>query len=179
MTTAEKVKARNEKAIQTPAMTGFDINAKWQEGGTLNANDPFTAWLENNKKARQGAIEDLSTDIGMAEQLAVQFLGAMQQGLIGGFDVLTDVLAGVGDADAGAVVAALISPLADMAISAGTLIMLTGEGIESLKAGLIGFFGGAPIAAGAVLLGFGIAAKAGLKAIAGGKKGKGLLMQLP
>ena len=45
MTTAEKVKARNEKAIQTPAMTGFDINAKWQKGGKLNATDPFTVCL--------------------------------------------------------------------------------------------------------------------------------------
>ena len=83
MTTAEKVKARNEKAIQTPAMTGFDINAKWAEGGKLNATDPFTAWLNNNKTARQGAIDEYTQDMAAVDALSQQFIGAVQQGMIG------------------------------------------------------------------------------------------------
>ena len=174
MTTAEKVKARNEKAIQTPAMTGFDINAKWQEGGKLNATDPFTAWLEGNKASRQGAIDEYTQDMAAVDALSQQFIGAVQQGMIGSFDALSSALAGVGDMDAAAIVSAIISPLADMAISAGTLIMLTGQGIESLKVALMGFFGVGAIAAGAILVGFGIAAKTGLKAISKGGKGKGV-----
>lgn len=174
MTTAEKVKARNEKAIQTPAMTGFDINAKWQEGGKLNATDPFTAWLEGNKASRQGAIDEYTQDMAAVDALSQQFIGAVQQGIIGSFDALSSALAGVGDMDAAAIVSAIISPLADMAISAGTLIMLTGQGIESLKVALMGFFGVGAIAAGAILVGFGIAAKTGLKAISKGGKGKGV-----
>ena len=174
MTTAEKVKARNEKAIQTPAMTGFDINAKWQEGGKLNATDPFTTWLEGNKASRQGAIDEYTQDMAAVDALSQQFIGAVQQGMIGSFDALSSALAGVGDMDAAAIVSAIISPLADMAISAGTLIMLTGQGIESLKTALTGFFGVGAVAAGAILVGFGIAAKTGLKAIAKGGKGKGV-----
>lgn len=174
MTTAEKVKARNEKAIQTPAITGFDINAKWQEGGTLNATDPFTAWLEGNKASRQGAIDEYTQDMAAVDALSQQFIGAVQQGMIGSFDALSSALAGVGDMDAAAIVSAIISPLADMAISAGTLIMLTGQGIESLKTALTGFFGVGAVAAGAILVGFGIAAKTGLKAISKGGKGKGV-----
>ena len=94
--------------------------------------------------------------------------------MIGSFDALSSALAGVGDMDAAAIVSAIISPLADMAISAGTLIMLTGQGIESLKTALTGFFGVGAVAAGAILVGFGIAAKTGLNAIAKGGKGKGV-----
>lgn len=174
MTTAEKVKARNEKAIQTPAMTGFDINTKWAEGGKLKATDPFTAWLVGNKTSRQGAIDEYTKDMAAVDALSQQFIGAVQQGMIGSFDALSSALAGVGDMDAAAIVSAIISPLADMAISAGTLIMLTGQGIESLKTALTGFFGVGAVAAGAILVGFGIAAKTGLKAISKGGKGKGV-----
>lgn len=171
MTTAEKLKARNEKAIQTPAMTGFDINAKNPMGGTLNPKQPFDDWLKNNKDSRQGAIDDITNDMATIDALSQQFVGAIQQGAISSLDALSSALAGVGDMNAGQIVAAIISPLADMAISAGTLIMLTGQGIESLKVALTGFFGVGAIAAGAILVGFGVAAKTGLKAIAKGSKG--------
>ena len=171
MTTAEKLKARNEKAIQTPAMTGFDINAKNPMGGTLNPKQPFDDWLKNNKDSRQGAIDDITNDMATIDALSQQFVGAIQQGAISSLDALSSALAGVGDMNTGQIVAAIISPLADMAISAGTLIMLTGKGIESLKTALTGFFGVGAIAAGAILVGFGVAAKTGLKAISKGSKG--------
>ena len=63
------------------------------------------------------------------------------------------------------VVKALLEPLADMAIKAGTLIMMSGTAIEALKKSLVGFFGGSAILAGAALVAVGVAAKAGLAAI--------------
>ena len=58
-----------------------------------------------------------------------------------------------------------------MAISAGTMIMMTGTAIEALKASLVSFFGGSAVVAGAALIAVGVAAKAGLSALAssGGK----------
>ena len=87
----------------------------------------FTAWLEGNKASRQGAIDEYTQDMAAVDALSQQFIGAVQQGMIGSFDALSSALAGVGDMDAAAIVSAIISPLADMAISAGTLIMLTGQ----------------------------------------------------
>lgn len=51
--------------------------------------------------------------------------------------------------------------------------MTTGEAIESLKKSLFGFNGISAIAAGAILVGIGVAARAGLSAIAssGGSSG--------
>lgn len=171
MTTAEKVKARNEKAIQTPAMTGFDINAKWQEGGKLNATDPFTAWLENNKKARQGAIEDLSTDIAEAEDLSKRFNWAVAAAVAGGMQELANGIMGVGDVDLGSVIAALLSPFGDLAIQLGMFALATGLGISAIFESLATLNPAASIAAGIALIALGSVIKAGVSAL-GKSKGK-------
>ena len=62
-------------------------------------------------------------------------------------------------------------PLADMAITAGGIVLTTGTAVESLKTSLISFFGGSAIAAGAALIAVGTAAKIGLKALAKPKSG--------
>jgi hypothetical protein len=60
-----------------------------------------------------------------------------------------------------------------MAITAGTIILKSGKAIESLKAALTTGLGIGAIAAGGLLIGVGIAAKAGLKALASGGGGGG------
>lgn len=111
------------------------------------------------------ATEELEKEIG--ENL----VDAIQDGLVGAFEELADVIAGVADGDMAGVAKALLDPLADMAIKAGTLIMMSGEAIQALKESFIGFFGGNAIVAGAALVAVGIAAKAGLAAI--GNRGAG------
>lgn len=73
----------------------------------------------------------------------------------------------------GAAVSAILTPLADMAVSAGTIILTTGKAIEALKASLVAFFGGGAIVAGGALVGVGLAAKAGLSALASSSGGGG------
>lgn len=105
----------------------------------------------------------------VARSITEQLVSALQEGLVGAFDALAEAMGGVTDGGMESVARALIEPLADMAIKAGTLIMMSGTAIEALKESLIGFFGGNAVVAGGALVAVGLAAKAGLAAI--GNKG--------
>jgi hypothetical protein len=76
------------------------------------------------------------------------------------------VAIGTGEWDTGAMLKALVTPLADMAISAGVIISGLGEAIQAMKTSLTTLQGPVAIAAGAALIAAGVAAKAGLAAIA-------------
>ena len=109
----------------------------------------------------------------LARSISENLVDALENGLVGAFDALAEVMGGVTDGGMEAVARALIEPLADMAIKAGTLIMMSGTAIEALKESLIGFFGGNAVIAGGALIAVGMAAKAGLAAI-GNKGGSGV-----
>ena len=105
--------------------------------------------------------------------VAQEFGAAIQRGVLDAFDELANAI-GTGDWDTSALAKALLTPLADAAISAGTIILTTGEALTALKTALIDLFGGGPagaMIAGSALLAVGFAAKVGLAAIAknGGK----------
>lgn len=128
-------------------------------------NQGVDAWKANNDKAVANQAAALGAIAMMNE--------AINAGISNSLNELANAIAGVEGANIGSVVKALLSPLADAAISAGLLIMTTGKGIEALKAGLAGFIGTLPIAAGAALVAIGVAAKAGLAAIGRGASGAG------
>lgn len=128
-------------------------------------NQGVDAWKANNDKAVANQAAALGAITMMNE--------AINAGISNSLNELANAIAGVDGANIGSVVKALLSPLADAAISAGLLIMTTGKGIEALKAGLAGFIGTLPIAAGAALVAIGVAAKAGLAAIGRGASGAG------
>lgn len=109
-------------------------------------------------------IADISKDIA----------DSLRRGAIDALDELAEAI-GTGNWDTASFVRALVTPLADMAISAGVLIMTTGESIEALKNALTNIFSGpyGAIAAGAALVAIGVAAKAGLAAIASGSTTSG------
>lgn len=107
----------------------------------------------------------------LARAISENLVNALENGLVGAFDALAEAMGGVTEGGMEQVARALIEPLADMAIKAGTLIMMSGTAIEALKESLIGFFGGNAVLAGAALVAVGVAAKAGLAAI--GNKGGG------
>lgn len=116
-------------------------------------------------------LKGLKETTKQAEEIADQFKSVFTSTMIDSFNVLAESIAGVSNMNAGQAVASLLAPLADMAISAGTIIMLSGEAIESLKKALTSFLGIGAVAAGAALVGVGIAAKAGLSALAKGSSG--------
>ena len=97
---------------------------------------------------------------------------------IGGFSdacqEMADQLMGLSDLNGGAIFQALLTPLADMAIKAGEIIMAEGVATEAAKSALetFGETGWAAIAAGAGLVAAGAAAKSGLKALASSGGGR-------
>lgn len=107
----------------------------------------------------------------MINEAASMISNSLVAGVSGSLNELANVIAGVEGANVGSVVSALLSPLADACISAGLLIMTTGEGIETLRNSLTTFLGVGAIAAGAALMAVGFAAKTGLAAIGNGKRG--------
>lgn len=106
------------------------------------------------------------------EDAAYDITNAVQSGIVNSIDVLAEAIGSGEDIDGGAVVKALLSPLADACISAGILIMTTGKAVEALRDSLLtGLVTGgiSAIAAGAALIAVGAAAKIGLAAIGSGQ----------
>ena len=101
-----------------------------------------------------------------AEDLAKSFGRAVSDGFSSACEELANQLLGLEEINAGGVLKALLTPLADMAIKSGEIIVAEGVALEAAKKGLLGFSGLAPIAAGAALVLIGQAAKAGLAAVA-------------
>ena len=115
-------------------------------------------------------INRFSKSLNDSIEISQEFGAAIQRGVLDAFDELLSAIE-TGDWDTTDLVKALLTPLADAAISAGTLILTTGKALESLKTALIDLFGGGPtgaIIAGGALVAMGLAAKVGLAAIARG-----------
>ena len=152
------------------------------QGGTItqpqvvSSQDPFkgaaygylTAQGENIANQVKAQNDKLEQEQARAEQIAQGFQNAFVNILGNSIEQLTSIIAGTEKLNTGQVVATLLMPLADMAITAGGIILTTGTAIESLKASLVAFFGGSAIAAGAALIAVGAAAKIGLKSLATG-----------
>lgn len=133
-------------------------------------------WLENEIKAQQEVVNGLTgADQAMktAQQISEEFSRVLVDTAVNSLQTLADSLAGLSEASPEQAIANLLMPFADMAISAGVLIATTGEAIKALKASLVTFFGGSAIAAGATLIAVGVAAKAGLGALAKSGANKG------
>lgn len=114
--------------------------------------------LIEEKEKWQEAMED------MAQAVAGGFSDACQE--------LMNQLTGLEDFNPGAVVKALLEPLADMAVKEGEILLASGTGIEAIKKSLGTLNGIAAIVAGGALIAIGTAAKAGLSALAkGGSSG--------
>lgn len=111
-------------------------------------------------------IAELERLTEIAEDRAKRFKEAVVSGFSDGVQELTDQLFGLSEVNTGAILAALLTPLADMAIKEGELLIAQGIGIEAIKTALESLNGAAAIAAGATLVAIGAAVKSGLSAIA-------------
>lgn len=121
-------------------------------------------WLTRNRDK----IDEALDMYGRLEAAAYELWRGIEQGMSNSLDALAEALAGVEGTNAGTVIKALLSPLADAAIAAGMIILGVGEGVEALKSALFNFQGPGAIVAGAALIAIGLAAKVGLAAIGKG-----------
>lgn len=141
-----------------------------------SATEERKKWLEGEIEAQQAVVDSLNgADSAMknAQQLSEEFAAILVNTSINSLQLLADSLAGLSDASPEEAIANLLMPFADMAISAGVIIASTGKAIQALKKSLMGFFGGDAVLAGAALIAVGVAAKAGLGALAKGGVSKG------
>lgn len=158
---------------------GADVAAVMERNlqGAINVGEALNSWSIDGMLEQQ--IWDLTASLqaaqkqseDLARSITENLVSALENGLVGAFEALAEVMGGVTEGGMEQVARALIEPLADMAIKAGTLIMMSGTAIEALKESLIGFFGGNAVLAGGALVMIGMAAKAGLASI--GNKGGG------
>lgn len=166
MTNEEYLKYRNANSGIEPIPLVdeiFNITALTEnkDAGLAIIDQAYQELAAKGEQMAELAVEQQTKINDIAEMMNQ----ALTAGITSSLNELANVIAGVEDADAGTVVKALLSPLADVCISAGVLIMTTGKAIEALQVSLTKFLGIPAIAAGAILVGIGVAAKAGLAAI--------------
>lgn len=160
-----------EKKVQELQKIGeiTELNAlKAPIGKAEGGSNPLgidTSALKHTSDEVDEFVKRLKKQQSDAEDISRGFADALRNGMIDALDELAEAI-GTGDLDTTALVRALVTPLADMAISAGTLILSTGEGIEAIKSAFESLNGYAAIAAGVALVGLGVALKAGMAALA-------------
>ncbi len=103
-----------------------------------------------------------------ADELNERLKDAIINGVSDSIGTLMEGMMGLEDVNGAKILQALLTPIADMAVQAGEMIMAQGVAVEAFKTSLTSLNGYAAIAAGAALIMVGQAAKAGLKALANG-----------
>lgn len=105
-------------------------------------------------------------DLQRMQDLLEEFRDAAIGGFSDAVQELADQFAGLNEINPGKVVQALLTPLADMAIKEGEILIAQGIGVEACKEALEKLNGVPAIAAGTALIAIGAAAKSGLAALA-------------
>lgn len=110
--------------------------------------------------------EKYKADLQRMQDLLADFRDAAIGGFSDAVQELADQFAGLSEINPGKVVQALLTPLADMAIKEGEILIAQGIGVEACKKALEELNGLPAIAAGTALVAIGAAAKSGLAALA-------------
>lgn len=132
-----------------------------------SGNNYWQEFADGVTEAAERAAEEEQRLIDLAKD----FNENVAEGIAAGCQTVMDSLMGLERFNAGSVLQALLSPLADMAVQEGKILVASGLGIEAVKKALESLHGVAAIAAGAALIAVGTAAKSGLAALA--KSGAG------
>ena len=113
-------------------------------------------------------VDRQETAMDRMKEMVMDFREAIMTGFVDATQEMMDQLFGLQEYNPGRIVQALLTPLADMAIKAGEIIMAEGAATIAANSALMTFgeTGWGAIAAGAALAAAGAAAKAGLSAIA-------------
>lgn len=161
---AAEIAAADAEVAATADQMVEDIERTWDLPNVVTQYEREMA--DGLIAATTGVLEKEAAINERAKQLADEFNEAITDGYVNGVQELMDQLMGLEDMNAGAVFSALLTPLADMAIQEGKILMASGAGIEAIKKALESLNGVAAIAAGAALIAVGAAAKSGLAALA-------------
>lgn len=111
-------------------------------------------------------ISKYEADLQRMQDLLSDLRDAAIAGLSDAIQELNDQFMGLSEINPGKVVQALLTPLADMAIKEGEILIAQGIGVEACKKALESLNGYAAIVAGTALVAIGAAAKSGLAALA-------------
>lgn len=122
--------------------------------------------IEVDDTELQQWLDSLEAAVQRAEDLAQEFGDAVAGGFSDACQEMMGQLMGLQEFNPGAIVQALLEPLADMAIRQGEILIAEGIGVEACKKALESLNGYAAIAAGVALVAIGSAAKMGLAALA-------------
>ena len=160
----------NQSAIRYAEISGKKLKAAPVTG--VKSLDRKTVDISGmNTDDLKNATAEFGNELDTAGQMAEDFKTQVQDSMVSAFSIIAEALGGVSDLNIGQVISTLLMPFADMAIAAGTIIMTTGIAIEAIRDALGSFIGAGAIAAGGILIGVGVAAKAGLSALAYGGGG--------
>lgn len=118
------------------------------------------------KEIGEEAAAEMEAQEQKLEDIAKEFNENVVEGFADGVQTIMDSLMGLESFNAGSVLKALLTPLADMAVQEGKILVASGLGIEAVKKALESLNGVAAITAGAALIAVGTAAKSGLAALA-------------
>ena len=103
------------------------------------------------------------------QDISQQMASTIQNSAVNAFAMLGEAIGGANNMSAGQAVAAILNPFADLAIELGVIILTSSKAITALMAALSNpLTAPAGIAIGAALIAVGVAAKAGLAALASG-----------
>jgi hypothetical protein len=176
MTKAERIEYYKSQQTQIDKIEGiYDLDLMRDNLATGKAmlDNAVKDWQAKGSQMAELSLKQQE----LVSDAATMITNSLVSGIGGSLNELANVIAGVENANVGSVIRALLSPLADACISAGLLIMTTGEGIEALRNSLTTFLGVGAVAAGAALMAVGVAAKAGLAAIGtnSGTRGTGAI----
>lgn len=151
------------------AATGSALLESWQkEHEAIDEVTQSLVVMNNQTLASLDGMEQLRDKV---TEISKDIADSLRRGAIDALGELAEAI-GTGNWDTTAMIRALVSPLADAAITIGTIVMTSGQAIDSLQKALK--FEENPylaVAVGAGLIAVGVAAKAGLAALA--NKGSG------
>ena len=153
--------------LSLPAVTSLTGKAELVEMPDLLTHE----WLERQKSVGLEAVEWQAGWIDLMAEGAQMLEDAMITSLGNALQAVTDMMFGLRDADAKAVLAAFIAPFGDMMKNMGSMIMSYGISMEAFKKAFSNPY--AAIAAGAGLMAIGALISSGASRIASGSMGGG------
>lgn len=156
------------KGTYTPATSIQQQGTKGVKGEGLDTKG-LTGISDYLNKNIQEVNDYLSQVENLGQQVAYTIQGAFENMAMGVSEAFANLASGTGTLSD--VAKALMTPIADLAISLGTILIGVGTGIEGLKTALATIHGPIALAAGAALIALGVAAKAGVASLGTGGGG--------
>lgn len=125
--------------------------------------------MDAAQDAADTAMEGLEDRMQKAEELNNMLSDSIASSISDSTQAFSDMLFGLDDADASAVLGALLQPFANMAKQLGEMLIVEGMGIAAFKESMKSLNPAVAIAAGAALVALGAALSSGIQAL--GKSG--------